>query len=386
MLQYLAHDQVSGIIAFQCALILICVSNAWLLRRTGTRPAPTALPMVSVLLPARNEELNIRRCVASLLAQDYPDFEVLVLDDQSSDRTRAILSEMAPGESRLAVFDGLNLPTGWTGKNWACAQLAERAAGELFLFTDADTWHQAHALRTMVTALEGERADLVSGFPRQELRTWGERFTVPFIGLVFFCLVPCALAYRLKVPALSSAIGQVLLFRRRSYQAAGGHAAVRGSITEDLALTRRMRAHGFRWRLVDAAGIVSCRMYRGGREAHLGLAKNLFAAFDCRLVPYLLAWLWLATVFLGPVALTCLWAAGRLSLTEVGPSLVSMGLSVGLLLLAYSRLGLPGWLALLYPATILAMESVVFRSLWLSFRGRLAWKERTLPTPHWRWI
>jgi chlorobactene glucosyltransferase len=386
LLQYLAHDEVLGIIAFQCALILICVSNAWLLSRTGARAAPKAFPLVSVMLPARNEEVNIRRCVASLLAQDYPEFEVFVLDDQSSDRTRAILGEMAQGESRLTVVDGLNLPAGWTGKNWACAQLAERAAGEVFLFTDADTWHQPHALRTIVTALEGERADLVSGFPRQELRTWGERLTVPFIGLVFFCLVPCALAYRLKVPALSSAIGQVLLFRRRSYQAVGGHAAVRGTITEDLALARRIRAHGYRWRLMDAAGIVSCRMYRGGREAHLGLAKNLFAAFDYRMVPYLLAWLWLAAVFLGPLALTCLGAAGQLSLAEVAPSLASLGLSVGLLLLAYHRLGLPAWLALLYPATILAMESVAFRSLWLSFRGHLAWKERALPTPHWRWI
>lgn len=386
MLQVLAHDQVLGIIAFQCVLILICVSNAWLLSRAGAHLAPRAFPRLSVLLPARNEEVNIRRCVASLLAQDYSNFEILVLDDQSTDRTRAILSEMALGESRLTVVDGSSLPAGWTGKNWACAQLVERAAGELLFFTDADTWHQPHALRAMVTALEGERADLVSGFPRQELGTWGERFTVPFIGLVFFCLVPCVLAYRLKVPALSSAIGQVLLFRRRSYEQVGGHAAVRGSITEDLVLARRVKAHGFRWRLMDAAGIVSCRMYRGGSQAHSGLAKSLFAAFDCRLVPYLFAWLWLAVVFLGPLALTCLWAAGLLSLSQVAPSLASVGLSVGLLLLAYSRLGLPGWLALLYPVTILAMESVVFRSLWLSSRGRLAWKERALLPPRWRWI
>ncbi len=126
-----------------------------------------------------------------------------------------------------------------------------------------------------MSALEGEHADLLSGFPRQEVLTWGERFVVPFFSWATFCFTPLTLAYRVKLPALSCAVGQMLLIRRTTYQEIGGHAAVRAAIAEDLALTRRVKASGHRWRMVRAVGLISCRMYRSGREAVAGSQEPL---------------------------------------------------------------------------------------------------------------
>ncbi|HSJ52205.1 MAG TPA: glycosyltransferase, partial [Anaerolineae bacterium] len=367
----LLHDPIYDFIVFQAILILVMLSNTRTLRLACQHPAPDRFSKVSVLVPARNEEANIERCIRSLLSQDYPDFEVLALDDESTDRTRAILDSLAGCDPRLRVLDGRPLEAGWSGKNWACAQLAARAAGALLFFTDADTFHRPGALRAMVTALEGERADLLSGFPRQEVLTWGEKLIVPFFSWVMYCFTPLGLGYRVKLPALSCAVGQMLLIRRTAYEETGGHGAVRSSIVEDLALARRFAALGYRWRMMRAAHLVSCRMYRGGREAFAGLSKNLFAAFGFRLVPFLFAWLWLLVLFVKPVADLGRYALGSPSDVPLAAVLACVVLALVLWLVSYRQLGLPLAPAALYPVTVLVMEVVAFRSLWLSLTGGL---------------
>jgi chlorobactene glucosyltransferase len=386
MLQYLRHDIVYDLIIFQGILILIALSNAWTMRRASRHRAPTRFPKVSILVPARNEEANVERCIRSLLSQDYPDFELLALDDQSTDRTQSILESLANSDPRLTVLHGRPLEAGWLGKNWACAQLAAQASGELLLFTDADTYHRPEALCTMVAALDGERADLISGFPRQEVRTWGEKLIVPFFSWVMYCFVPLALGYRVRLPALSCAVGQMLLMRRTAYEAVGGHHAVRGAIAEDLALARRVKAMGYRGRMMEAAHFISCRMYRGGQEAFAGLSKNLFAAFGFRLLPYLFAWLWLMVLFLKPVYDLLAYATGQPLDLPLAAVLSSIVLALAVWLLPYQRLRLPLWPAALYPITLLVMEAVALRSLWLSLAGRLSWKGRALSGPRLRWF
>ena len=198
-----------GICLFLIALLAISLSNRIVVRRLGDYAAPAKLPMVSILVPARNEEANIEACVRSLLAQNYPDFEVLVLDDESEDRTFGILTELAETHTRLRAFGGKPLPEGWLGKSWACAQLAELAQGELLLFTDADTLHEPDTALSAVAAIQGERADLLAVWPRLLAESLGEKLLVPLISWSVFSILSISLAHRLRFPALSAAIGQI---------------------------------------------------------------------------------------------------------------------------------------------------------------------------------
>jgi chlorobactene glucosyltransferase len=255
----------------------------------------------------------------------------------------------------------------------------------LLFFVDADTAHRPEALRTLVTAMEGERADMVSGFPRQEVTTWGEKLTVPFFSWVMYCFVPLGVSYRTRLPALAYAVGQLLVVRRAAYEGIGGHGAVRSSIAEDVALARRTAALGYRWRMIQATHLVSCRMYHSGREAFAGLSKNLFAVFDFRLVPYLFAWLWLFVMFLKPVYDLGTYALGSVLAVPFAAVLACIALALVLWLVVYHELALPLWPAALYPVTMLVMEAVAFRSLWLSLRGGLRWKSRSLVRPRVSW-
>ncbi len=369
-----------GVVVFLSVLLLIAASNLLALRRLGSYPLPPRFPRVSILLPVRNERAVVLDSLRSLLAQDYPDFEVLALDDGSTDGTAELLAEMAREDGQLRVLPGRPLPEGWLGKHWACQQLAQAATGELLLFTDADTVHHPQALRAGVAAFLAERADLISGFLRQRLLTWGERLTVPAIFWCFFSFLPLALAHRVRAPALSLTNGQWMLFRRSAYQAVGGHAAVRDNPVDDIALGQRVKAQGLRWRVVDAGDFVSCRMYTGFRAALEGFTKNLFAVFDFRLAEYLFVWVWMALVTLEPLAVLALWPLGvGRDVFALWPALLAVGEMLALWLIAMARLRFPRYLALLYPVSLLLLVFIAFRSLLWTATGRATWKGRALP-------
>jgi len=386
MIQYLTHDLLIHLIIFQLAVLTVIMSNIFIMHRSRKHAPPGSFPMVSILVPARNEEENIIRCVQSLLVQDYPSFEVLVLDDQSSDGTLAMLNQMAVSYPELKVFPGSLPPDGQLGKNWACSQLACQAQGDLLFFTDADTVHQPHTLRTLVTALIGEQADLVTGFPQQQVRSCGEKLLVPFFGWASISFIPLWLAYRTKAQALVTAVGQVMLFRREAYQKIGGHDKLGKSIVDDLALAGKVKAAGMRWRVVRVSDLVSCRMYHGGREAVDGFTKNLFAAFNFHLLVYFFVFLWLAVLFLVPLAVLVSSPFGLAPTAQPWALTACIGASLLLWIIPYAETGIPFYLGFLYPFTILANEVVALRSLFYSLTGRLSWKDRTLTRPDWKWF
>jgi chlorobactene glucosyltransferase len=386
MVGYLTHDLIIHLIIFQAIVLLVILSNIWYLHQVRKHDVPPDFPMVSILVPARNEEKNIAGCVRSLLAQDYPTFEVIVYDDQSTDATRSILEQIAREQPELKVTVGSALPEGRLGKNWACAQLARQARGDLLLFTDADTIHRPHALRSIVTTLSGEQADLLTGFPRQEVHSWGERLLVPFFSWALYCFSPLALAYQLRLPALSSAVGQMMLFRREAYQVIGGHEGLASSIIDDLLLARRIKAAGLRWRLINITDLITCRMYPGSRGAFNGFSKNLFAAFNFHLLIYLFTFLWLAVMFWLPLIILALSATGHAQLAQVDELVICIGLSLLVWLIPYLDLDIPFYLAGLYPINLALIEIVAFQSLRLSLGGRLTWKNRTLAKTRWKWF
>lgn len=368
-----------SIILFEVILLMITLSNLRVLRRLGDYPSPIQWPSVSVLVPARNEEANIEACVRSLLAQHYPNFQVFVLDDHSNDETWSILEKLASEDSRLRILKGKAIPEGWLGKHWACHQLAQATNSELLLFTDADTRHDPFTLRAGVSALFAEEADLLTVLPQEKVVTWAERLIVPVIPWSIFSFVPLWLAYRWRLPILSATIGQFMLFRRSAYEEIGGYEAVRQHLVDDLALGRRIKAHGRRWRLVDGGQYIQCRMYQNFEQVYQGLSKNLFATFEYKIPQFVFVWSWLGFVFWVPLLILILALMG-IPFPPYSLGLTTIAIIMALLLwgITHRRFRFPQYLTLFYPITILLATLIATRSMVLTLTGKAVWKGRTL--------
>jgi len=370
-----------AIVVFLGGALLVAIGNVYSLRRLGSYPPPERWPRVSILVPARNEEANIESCAGSLLGQDYPDFELLILDDNSEDRTPQILAAVAAHDRRLRIRRGQPLPEGWLGKHWACQQLLEAADGELVFYTDADTHHSPGMLRAGVAALLAENADMLCGLPQEETGSWSERLVIPMMQWGVLAFLPLWLAYRWRAPILSTATGQFMLFKRASLRATGGFAAVRADILDDIALARRIKHEGYRWRLVSARAFTHCRMYHNLREVIQGFGKNFSATIGNNTLLFALIWTWLAYAFLEPVVLLALWAAG-VPFAPGTTALAGLAVLISLLLWAISdrRFGFPVYRALLYPLTMLISAAIALLSLAFALTGRASWKGRIVET------
>jgi chlorobactene glucosyltransferase len=211
-----------ALIGFALNLVL----NLRNLKKPRDSRIPGTAPFVSILVPARDEETNIGACLESLRRQDYPNFEILVLDDSSSDNTRKVVAGIAARDKRIRLVEGEPLPAGWAGKPFACHQLARQASGDWFLFIDADTIHAASMLRTTMGLALEERPSLLSGFPRQLAASLPQKIAIPVLYFVILSWLPLWWLQSSRKPRPSLAIGQFLLFPREEYRRIGGHEAV----------------------------------------------------------------------------------------------------------------------------------------------------------------
>ena len=229
---------------------------------------------VSVLIPARNEEANIRATLEAVLANQGCEFEVIVLNDHSTDRTAQIVSEIAARDSRVRLESAPPLPAGWCGKQHACHVLASLARHPLLAFIDADVRLAPDALSRMVHFMERSEAALASGVPRQELGTFSERLLIPLIHFILLGFLPMHAMRRTRRPSMSAGCGQLFIARRDAYQQCGGHAMLRDSLHDGLKLPRVFRQAGFATDLFDPTDLATCRMYHTDGETWRGLGKN----------------------------------------------------------------------------------------------------------------
>jgi chlorobactene glucosyltransferase len=358
--------------------LLLSLSNIVWLRLSSRAPRIRSGRRVSVLVPARNEEKNIARCLASLVGQTYEGYEVIVLDDQSTDRTREIadgFAERHPG--RVRVVAGTPIGEGWLGKPHAMQQLAAAATGDYLLFTDADTIHGPRSVEWAVTNLEAHGADCLSGYVQQDLESLGEQCIVPATYIMSAMLLPLWLIAVVPAPGLSFAIGQVIMFRRAAFEAIGGYASVRSTISDDLAIARELKRAGFREVFLDMRRHVRCRMYDGYSASFKGIAKNVYDISRNRSLLFAAALTLLVTFVILPLALLPVQLA-----TGDGGLALSL-FCVGLFLLAWALVlydrGLRWWTPFLYPVLFVHLLYMAWWSIARSFTGTgVVWKGRTL--------
>ena len=355
---------------------------------TAVRPRGVdAVPFVSVIVPARNEALNIETCLRSLTTSTYPDFEIIVVDDRSRDRTAELARGVPQGNARgSTVLSGHQRPAGWFGKPWACAQGAREAQGDLLLFTDADTIHAPDLLGRAVAGLERENAGALTVLGSQLMETFWERLIQPQVFALLFMRFPNPGRARLPNEWRQAiANGQFLLFRREVYEDLGGHEVVAGEVVEDLRFAQELVRAGHRLSVRNAEGSLSTRMYRSLGDLVEGWSKNLWTAAQQS------APVW-ARGLVVPAALvvnTILWIVPPLVLVGVlgsgafGPAQADVfAWASGATALGFlfwtpltARLGTSPSYGLLYPLGMAVVLFIMARS-WL--RGtRITWKGRT---------
>ena len=357
-------------------MALILLSNWWAFPRLRDSRATVGGRKASLLIPARNESGAIGATVEGLLRQTYPDFELLILDDHSEDGTESVAKAAAKGDTRLTVLDGRAIPPGWLAKSWACQQLAAQATGEILIFADADVRWSSNALAALLVEFERSSADMLAVMPTQRTVSWAERLCVPLMALAIHAYLPVVAVHRTPFRLLAAANGQCLAFKRAAYERLGGHTEVRDNIVEDVGLARRAKGMGLRLRMVEADGLISCRMYYDWRTVREGYAKNMLAGFGGAaglIAGTVFHWL----IFLIPWALLGLGFAG--SEIPGHPWWALLLVTAGILVRSLSalRTGQRVGDGLLLPVSVVLMTCIAVQSLWWHWRfGGPLWKGR----------
>lgn len=339
---------------------------------------PRRVPSVSVLIPARDEEANIGACLESLQKQDYPNFEIIVLDDNSADDTAGVVNRLAIKDERIKLITGDPLPDDWAGKPFACYQLAKQAGGDWLLFVDADTIHAPHMLRSVMAAALQLKVALLSGFPRQIANSLPQKIVVPIIYFIIMGWAPLWWIHRSRRTRPSVAIGQFLLFSREEYWRIGGHKVVQSRILEDIWMGIEVSRHGGRHVAIDLSSVVSCNMYPTVAGMWQGLVRCVYSVTVISPVVLLvlipLAWLF----YIGPFY--WLWNGffiSDASLLWRGVVVLQVALVIFMRWLVDNRFKEPSvstWLHLLGIGYIFVV--VVYSFLRWAIGAGVTWKER----------
>jgi chlorobactene glucosyltransferase len=345
-------------------------------------PPRTSGPLISVIIPARNEAANIETCVRSILGTTYERIEVIVVDDRSSDGTAAIIDEVArspEAQGRLRLVRGAELPAGWFGKPWALVQGYRVASGAILLFTDADTRHAPDLIARCVTALGREDVDLVSVIPRQEMVTFWERLVQPHVFLALASRVGgLERINKTRVEWDGIANGQFIFTTQAAYEAVGTHEAVKDRVAEDLALAQAYVRHGLDIFLVHGPEYMTTRMYRNLAEVVEGWSKNLALGVPLTLPP--IPWLRRAAPYLMWLPALA-WVAPPVwwALHGGAWALATIAISLAIWAVVYWAERAPLRYTLLYPFGAGMVAYIMLRSTWRGGR-KIEWRGRQYGT------
>ncbi len=324
--------------------------------------------LVSILIPVRNEEGNILTLLQSIQKQDYGNYEVIILDDDSTDDTYRVCSEFAAEHPRFKVIKGKKLPHDWLGKNYACYQLAKQANGDYFLFLDADEQVYNGLVNSAVHRMHLYNLGLLSLFTNQQMVTLGEKIVVPLMHFILLNLLPLRLVYLTKNSSVAAASGQFMLFDAALYRRHEWHKQAKDKVVEDVEIMKIVKAAGYNGEALLANGMISCRMYKGYTDAVNGFSKNFLAAFN-----YSTMWLliYLVVIIGGPMIILMtlnfqliLFMVGLIILTRI---MISLSASQN------------AWLnVLLHPVQMVNLMLIAFVAIQKYLTKTTVWKGRQI--------
>lgn len=324
--------------------------------------------LVSILIPARNEQDDIIDLLQSIKDQNYQHFEVLVLDDNSTDNTYSICTAFAKSDNRFKVIKGEKLPEGWLGKNFACCQLAKYAKGKYLMFVDADETIANGLIDNVVHRMKIRGLSLLSLFTNQITVTLGEKLVVPLMHFLLLNLLPLRLIRLSKIAAFSAASGQFMLFKADNYREYQWHEQVKNKVVEDIEIMKLVKTCGLNGETLLANGYISCRMYKGFNEAVDGFSKNLLAGFNNSLIGSII---YMFLVIGGPIII----------FYNVGTILLGFAISLIVLervMIAFSS-GQSALLnVLLHPFQMLALIWIFIISVYKNLTNSITWKGRKI--------
>ncbi len=323
---------------------------------------------VSILIPARDEGSNILSLLQSIHEQDYPYYEVVVLDDGSSDNTYQLCVDFAEKHSKFKVIQGNDLPNDWLGKNYACYQLAQQAKGDFYLFLDADEKVHNGLINSAIHRMYLRKLSLLSLFANQEMQTTGEKLVVPLMHYILLNLLPLQLVYLVKNEAVAAASGQFMLFNADNYRENQWHEQVKHKVVEDVEIMKGVKSSGYNGEALLANGMVSCRMYKSYSEAINGFGKNFLAAFNYSVLGFLI---YILLIVAGPMLVVMtfdfqliFFMAGLIILTRIMISLSSMQNAL--------------YNVLLHPVQMFSLTVIAFTAIQKHLTKTTIWKGRKI--------
>lgn len=326
--------------------------------------------MVSILIPARNEEHDILKLLNSIQQQDHQNFEVIILDDNSEDDTFKVVNSFCAKHSKFEIIKGKPLPKGWLGKNFACHQLAEAANGKWLLFLDADEEIKDGLINNALYRMYLGKLSLLSLFTNQVTISIGEKTVVPLMHFLLLNLLPLRLVKLTKIPAFSAASGQFMLFNKHHYKQFNWHQSVKQKVVEDIEIMRKVKQNGLNGEALLANGFIYCRMYKSYNDSLKGFSKNILAGFNNSIIGLLM---YILLVVLGPMFILIF---GNFQLFYFAVTLVVLSR----VMISYLS-GQNVFLNILYhPLQMLNLLILAFLSIKQSLSKTVSWKGRIINT------
>jgi cellulose synthase/poly-beta-1,6-N-acetylglucosamine synthase-like glycosyltransferase len=361
-------------------VLRLILRKAIILTPASPALAKSDAPLVSAVIPAKDEEATILECLNSVCRQDYPRLEIIVADDRSSDRTGSIARALAECDPRLYVFRNEQLPEGWTGKTHVLHQAAGQARGDWFWFLDADTFHAPEFLRVLMEYARTERAAMVSLLPELRCETFWEHLVQPLAAIVLMQSFPL---HRVNDDRskLAFANGQSILIERTAYEGAGGHAAVRDRFVEDIGLASKVKTHGQPIRTVLVRNLVTCRMYASLGQLIRGWSRILYDALDrktwrlaLRLLDPLIFCQSGHIALLAAAILLLSGSASPFAWCLLGLSLVHHVAMYAVFRLVYQASVPESRFAALFPLGNVLVDLILLRAMKMTVTGRVTWR------------